>query len=138
MTKTFNFVITFLFFLSESKLEITGTQNFYRLLSMLKIIFTAYSICGQYLLLPFQSSLKKQYGEHQPNTLYKLDFLVHSTSHLSRCNRSVSINDLFTNTVGAQSIAQAQSIAHGHIGDNICKKPKFLKNYSYKDKKRSI
>jgi hypothetical protein len=25
-------------------------------------------------------------------------------------------------TVGAQSIARAQSIAHGHIGDIICKK----------------
>ncbi len=41
-------------------------------------------------------------------------------------------------TVGAQSIAQAQSIAHGHIGNKIFKKTKFLKNYSYKDIKGSI
>jgi hypothetical protein len=36
------------------------------------------------------------------------------------------------------STAHAQSIAHGHIGDSICKKPKFSTNYSYKDKKGSI
>jgi hypothetical protein len=27
-------------------------------------------------------------------------------------------------TVGAQSIARAQSIAHGHIGDVVCQKTK--------------
>ncbi len=35
-------------------------------------------------------------------------------------------------TVGAQSIACAQSIAPSLIGDNIWKKPKFLKNYFYR------
>jgi hypothetical protein len=41
--------------------------------------------------------------------------------------------------MGAQSIVHAKSIAHGHIGDNICKKKtKFLKNFSYKDKQGSI
>jgi hypothetical protein len=38
-------------------------------------------------------------------------------------------------TVGAQSIACAQSIAHSHIGDNICKKTKFLKIIFTGDKK---
>ncbi len=51
------------------------------------------------------------------------------------------ITNIYFNTVGEQSIAHAQaaqSIAHGHIGDSICKKTKFSKNYSYKDKKGSI
>ncbi len=40
---------------------------------------------------------------------------------------------MLINTVGAQSITCAQSIAHSHIGDNICKKKtKFLKNYFYR------
>ncbi len=40
---------------------------------------------------------------------------------------------LLRSTVGAQSIACAQSIAHSHIGDSICKKkPKVLKNYFYR------
>jgi hypothetical protein len=38
--------------------------------------------------------------------------------------------------VGAQSIACAQSMAHSHIGDNICKKKlNFLKIIFTEDKK---
>ncbi len=33
---------------------------------------------------------------------------------------------IYGNTVGAQSLACAQSIACGHIGDNICKKNKII------------
>jgi hypothetical protein len=41
--------------------------------------------------------------------------------------------------VGAQSIARAQSIAHGHIGDNICKKKlNFRKTILTKIKRGSI
>jgi hypothetical protein len=42
-----------------------------------------------------------------------------------RCQTNI-IPGIFCITVGAQSLPSAQSIACGHIGDNICQKNKII------------